>query len=114
MNFSSTYGIISPRPELYGGAHKDVGYGVSKAGVLNLTKYLAVHLASSTRVNCVIPGGVLSKQNKKFIRSYSNLTPMKRMMKRGELNELIDYLCSEKSSYVTGSSFIVDGGYTIW
>lgn len=114
VNFSSTYGIISPRPELYEGSHKDVGYGVSKAGVLNLTKYLAVHLAPSTRVNCVIPGGVLSKQNKKFVRSYSNLTPMKRMMKRGELNELIDYLCSEKSSYITGSSFIVDGGYTIW
>ena len=37
---------------------------------------------------------------------------MKRMMKKTELNELIDYLCSEKSSYVTGSSFTVDGGYT--
>ena len=39
---------------------------------------------------------------------------MKRMMKKTELNELIDYLCSEKSSYVTGSAFTVDGGYTIW
>ena len=66
------------------------------------------------QVNCVIPGGVLSKQNKKFIESYSKLTPMKRMMKKTELNELIDYLCSEKSSYVTGSSFTVDGGYTTW
>ena len=114
VNFSSTYGIVSPKPELYDGSHKDVGYGVSKAGVVNLTKYLAVHLAPSTRVNCVIPGGVLSKQNKKFIESYSKLTPMKRMMKKTELNELIDYLCSEKSSYVTGSSFTVDGGYTTW
>jgi NAD(P)-dependent dehydrogenase (short-subunit alcohol dehydrogenase family) len=114
VNFSSTYGVISPKPELYEGSHKDIGYGVSKAGVLNLTKYLAVHLAPSIRVNCVIPGGVLSKQNKKFVKDYSNLTPMKRMMKNGELNELIDYLCSEKSSYITGSSFTVDGGYTIW
>ena len=114
VNFSSTYGIVSPKPELYSGSHKDVGYGVSKAGVVNLSKYLAVHLAPDTRVNCVIPGGVLSKQNKKFIESYSKLTPMKRMMKKTELNELIDYLCSEKSSYVTGSSFTMDGGYTIW
>jgi NAD(P)-dependent dehydrogenase (short-subunit alcohol dehydrogenase family) len=114
VNFSSTYGVISPKPELYEGSHKDIGYGVSKAGVLNLTKYLAVHLAPSIRVNCIIPGGVLSKQNKKFVKAYSNLTPMKRMMKNGELNELIDYLCSEKSSYITGSSFTVDGGYTIW
>ena len=56
----------------------------------------------------------MSKQNKKFIKSYSKLTPMKRMMKKTELNELIDYLCSEKSSYVTGSSFTIDGGYTTW
>ena len=114
VNFSSIYGIVSPKPELYNGSHKDVGYGVSKAGVVNLSKYLAVHLAPDTRVNCVIPGGVLSKQNKNFIKSYSKLTPMKRMMKKTELNELIDYLCSEKSSYATGSLFTMDGGYTTW
>ena len=80
VNFSSTYGLVSPRPNLYDGSHKHIAYGVSKAGVINLTKYLAAHLAPSIRVNCVVPGGVLFKQSKKFRDSYSKLTPMKRMM----------------------------------
>jgi len=114
VNFSSTYGIVSPRPDMYDGSHKDIGYGVSKAGVINLSKYLAVHLAPRIRVNCVVPGGVLANQNKKFVKNYSKHTPMKRMMKKNELNEIIEYLCSKKSSYVTGACFSVDGGYTTW
>jgi len=38
---------------------------------------------------------------------------MKRMMSKDELNGIIEYLCSEKSTYVTGSVFVVDGGWTI-
>jgi len=114
VNFSSTYGIVSSRPELYDGSHKDIGYGVSKAGVINLSKYLAVHLAPNIRVNCVIPGGVLFNQNKKFVRNYSKHTPMKRMMEKNELNGIMEYLCSEKSSYTTGACFSIDGGYTSW
>ena len=114
VNFSSIYGIVSPKPDLYSGSNKDIGYGISKAGVINMTKYLAAHLSPKIRVNCVVPGGILFNQNKKFVKNYSKLTPMKRMMKRSELNELVDYLCSTKSNYVTGSSFTIDGGYTIW
>ena len=114
MNFSSTYGLVSPKPNLYDGAHKDIGYGVSKAGVVNLTKYLAVHLAPKIRVNCVVPGGVLFKQNKQFVHKYSKLTPLKRMMKKTELNGLIEYLVGTQSSYVTGATFVVDGGWTTW
>ena len=114
VNFSSTLGIVSARPDLYEGSHKDVGYCVSKAGVINLTKYLATHLTPNIRVNCLVPGGILLNQDKKFVRKYSELTPMNRMMKKTELNGLLDYLCSEQSSYVTGAAFVVDGGYTIW
>jgi len=114
VNFSSTYGLVSPNPLIYGGAHKDIGYGVSKAGVINLTKFLAVHLAPNIRVNCVIPGGISFNQTSKFKNDYSKLTPMKRMMKKTELNYIIDLLCSKNSSYVTGASLVVDGGYSIW
>jgi len=114
VNFSSTYGLVSPNPKLYENSQKDVAYGVSKESVINLTKYLAIHLAPKIRVNCVVPGGIQNNQNKKFIGKYSELTPMKRMMKRTELNGLIDYLCSENSSYVTGSVLVCDGGYTSW
>jgi len=114
VNFSSTYGMVSPNPQLYKGFHKDVGYGVSKAGVINLTKYLAVHLAPKIRVNCVVPGGIKLSQDERFVKNYSKLTPMKRMMEKTELNGLIDFLCTRESSYVTGAAIPIDGGYTSW
>ena len=114
VNFSATTGIVSARPDLYNGTHKHPGYSVSKAGVINLTKFLATHLAPKIRVNCVAPGGVQFKQDKTFIKKYSKLTPMNRMMKKDELNGIIEYLISKKASYVTGSTFIIDGGWTSW
>lgn len=114
VNFSSTYGIVSSNPGLYNGSHKNIAYGISKSGVINLTKYLAVHLAPNLRINCVVPGGIKFVQNTKFVQKYSKLTPMKRMMNKNELNGIIDYLCSERSSYTTGSTIVIDGGYTIW
>lgn len=114
VNFSSIYGDVSPNPTLYNKSPKDVGYSVSKAGVISLTKYLATHLAPEIRVNCIVPGGVLENQDQIFIKKYSKLTPMKRMMKKNELNGMLDYLCSEKSSYMTGSIIFIDGGYTTW
>lgn len=114
VNFSATTGIVSARPDIYNGSHKHIGYSVSKAGVINLTKFLATHLAPNIRVNCVAPGGVQHKQDPKFIKKYEKLTPMKRMMRKDELNGIIEYLSSTQSSYVTGSTFVIDGGWTSW
>ena len=36
------------------------------------------------------------------------------MMKKEELNEIVEYLATEKSSYSTGSTFVIDGGWTAW
>ena len=114
VNFSATTGIVSARPDLYNGSHKHIGYSVSKAGVINLTKYLATHFGPSIRVNCVAPGGVKFKQDSNFIKKYSKHTPLGRMMKKNELNSLIEFLSSENSSYVTGAVMVIDGGWTIW
>ena len=114
VNFSASTGIVSARPDLYDGGHKHVGYSVSKAGVINMTKFLSTHLAPEIRVNCVAPGGVEFDQHTKFIKKYANLTPLKRMMKKTELNGLVEYLVGSKSSYVTGATFVIDGGWTTW
>lgn len=119
VNFSSTYGLVSPYPDIYQkNKEKHVGYCVSKAAVVQLTKYLAVHLAPNFRVNCVAPGGAgfdpTTMEGREFIEKYEQKTPMKRMMKTGELNGIIEYLCSDKSSYTTGAVFSVDGGWTAW
>ena len=119
INFSSTYGVVSPYPDIYQkNKEKHIGYCVSKAGVIQLTKYLAVHLAPNIRVNCIAPGGVgfvpTNEQGQSFIEKYEQKTPMKRMMKSDELNGIIEYLCSDKSSYTTGAVFNIDGGWTAW
>ncbi len=114
VNFSATTGVVSARPDLYGGGHKHPAYSVSKAGVINLTKFLATHLAPNFRVNCIAPGGVEYDQDKEFLDKYATLTPMKRMMKKNELNELVELLCSSASSYMTGTTIVVDGGWTVW
>jgi len=119
VNFSSTYGLVSSYPDIYQkNKEKHVGYCVSKAGVVQLTKYLAVHLAPNIRVNCVAPGGAgfepTNEEGRVFIEKYEQKTPMKRMMKTGELNGIIEYLCSDKSSYTTGAVFSIDGGWTAW
>lgn len=114
VNFSATTGIVSARPDIYDGSHKHPAYSISKAGVINLTKFLATHLAPNIRVNCIAPGGAKFDQDEEFIQKYSELTPMKRMMEKHELNELVEFLCSEGSSYITGSTIVVDGGWTSW
>ena len=114
INFSATTGIVSARPDLYNGGHKHIAYSVSKAGVINLTKFLATHLAPNFRVNCVAPGGVEFNQDKEFIKKYSKHTPLNRMMKKNELNGIIEFLCSTQSSYGTGATFVNDGGWTSW
>lgn len=114
VNFSSIYGLQSPKPEMYNKSHKEIGYCVSKSGVINLTKYLAVHLAPGIKVNCIVPGGVKNSQNKEFVKKYSKSTPLKRMMMKNEINGLVEFLCSKKSSYMTGSILVVDGGYSVW
>ena len=114
VNFSSTYGVVSPPLDIYEDEEKHIGYSVSKAGVLMLSKHLAVHLAPNIRVNTVIPGGIDHIQEKSFKKLYSSKTPFGRMMKVDELFGIIDYLISDKSSYTTAGEFNIDGGWTAW
>jgi NAD(P)-dependent dehydrogenase (short-subunit alcohol dehydrogenase family) len=114
VNFSSTYGAVSPRTDMYGEDEKHIAYGVSKAGVVQLTRHLAAHLAPSIRVNCISPGGVKSKQDSGFLENYARQTPLRRMMNVSELPPLVEFLAGEDSTYCTGANFAIDGGWTAW
>jgi len=114
VNISSVYSMVSPRPSLYKNTEKHIGYSISKAAVNQLTKHLATHLAPRVRVNCVVIGGIEDKGITKFAEEYSKHVPMGRMMRRNEIIGLIEYLCSDKSTYTTGSIITVDGGWTAW
>ena len=112
INFGATTGIVSARDDMYGGAHKHVGYSVSKAGVIHLTKVLAVHLAPSIRVNCISPGGIEADQDDEFKAIYSSHTPMERMGKLSDLLPAVKMLLDPKNCYMTGANVLVDGGWT--
>jgi NAD(P)-dependent dehydrogenase (short-subunit alcohol dehydrogenase family) len=114
VNFTSTYGLVSPKPDLYHDDEKHIAYGVSKAGVIQLTRHLAVHLAPRIRVNCIAPGGVRNKQDDSFAKAYAEHTPLGRMMNVSELPPLVEFLIGETSSYCTGAVIRLDGGWTAW
>ena len=90
-----------------------VSYAISKAGVVQLTKYLASYYREQNiRVNCLTPGGVYDNHDSKFENQYSYRTTLGRMAEKNEFNGAILFLCSDASSYMSGSNLVVDGGWT--
>jgi len=119
---ASIYGVMAPDQRIYRGSlylgrqiNTPAVYAASKAGVVGLTKYLATYWAkNNVRVNCLVPGGVKSGQNKIFERKYSARVPMGRMARAEEMVGALVYLASDASSYVTGATIMVDGGLHVW
>lgn len=115
INISSLYGSVSPKHHIYKDFVKPIAYGMSKAAVVNMSKYLATYYAPNFRVNTVVFGGVADpKQDPHFVATYSSHTPLKRLMHIDETISIFEFLLHEKSTYVTGSEFYVDGGWTAW
>ena len=91
-------------------------YGAAKAGVIALTKSLAVMLVRhNVRVNCIIPGFIVQsppadQQAADFIRERGAYVPVQRLGEAWELGALAIFLASDASSYITGHGFIIDGG----
>lgn len=117
VNISSTYGNVSPNPKIYGdsGINSPIAYATSKAAIINLTRYLAVHLAKyNIRVNCLSPGGVFNNQSDEFVKNYNDKTPLGRMANPEDYQGSILFLLTDASNYMTGANLIVDGGWTAW
>ncbi len=116
LNISSDLGIIAPDQNLYEDIKfkKPVTYSVVKHGLNGLTKYTASYWANkNVRCNAIAPGGINNNQNKKFLSKIKKVIPLGRLAKKNEYNNLILFLCSEASSYMTGSIVVADGGRTI-
>jgi|TARA_B100001964_G_C14209786_1_gene589922 NAD(P)-dependent dehydrogenase (short-subunit alcohol dehydrogenase family) len=90
-----------------------MAYGVSKGGLIHSTKLLSVKLAPKIRVNAISPGGVFRNQSKKFLKKYLSKTPLKRMANENEISNVVIFLSSDLSSYITGHNLIIDGGYSL-
>jgi len=122
VQVSSIYGLVGPDQRIYEGSiyenrkiNTPAVYSVSKAAVIGFSKYLATYWGKfGIRVNSITPGGVESGQNDEFKQKYSKRVPLNRMGKSDEMENIILYLSSDASSYVTGQNFIIDGGLSCW
>ena len=123
VNVASDLAVIAPDQRLYRQPGlpddkqpvKPITYSVVKTGLIGLTRYLATYWADcGVRVNAISPGGVYNNQPEEFVQRLSNLIPMGRMANADEYQAAIIYLCSDASSYMTGTNLIVDGGRSSW
>ncbi|MDC3106055.1 SDR family oxidoreductase [Gammaproteobacteria bacterium] len=117
VNIGSIYGVVSSDPKIYGssGRNNSEVYSATKAGVIQLTKYLAVHFAPfKITVNSLSPGGVFNNQSSDFVGNYEEKVPLGKMAHPQDLISTLDYLVSDNSGYITGQNIIVDGGISVW
>ena len=112
INISSIFGIVA--------GQKRTVYSMTKFGVEGLTKGMALDLAKyNIRVNSVCPNIVLTPRTKKYLadKKYKqyvmNNTPIRKLVTVSDVATSVAFLASESSSMITGSSIIIDGGWTM-
>lgn len=113
VNNSSVAGLVSMPMQ--------AAYSASKAGVIALTKSAAIDYAEKNiRINVTVPGPVMGGMNtlerlaanpERTEKKYS-LTAMKRFAEPEEIAQAVLWLCSTKSSYITGATIPIDGGFS--
>jgi len=113
INTASMYGLVGNT------LIPTVGYHAAKGGVVNLTRQLAAELAPyNITVNAICPGffptelTAASFEQQEFQEFLKCMVPLRRGGRDGELNAAAVYLASDEASYTTGTTTVVDGGYT--
>lgn len=121
LNIGSMYGHVAPDWRLYDNVPQanPPSYGAAKAGIIQLTKYLASFLApDGIRVNCISPGPFPFPETEvdypEFADRLNAKNPMGRTGVPYEIKGAAALLCSDAASYMTGQNICVDGGWTVW
>lgn len=115
INISSIYGIVANDPSLYEGTDmkQPPDYTFVKSGMINFTRYLANYYGKQgVRANCICPGGYFNHQPEPFVTNYTKRVPVGRMLENEDIKGAAVFLASDASMYVTGTTLVVDGGWT--
>ena len=118
INIASMYGIVAPNPDNYINTNSYMlpQYGIAKAGIINLTKYIASYYGHRGVCCNAIAPGAFPKENvitDDFKKQLINNIPLNRLGKPKDLSGIMMFLMSEDSNYITGQVITVDGGWTI-
>lgn len=119
--FSSMYGSVSPDPRVYESPTNPnpIEYGIGKAGIQQMARYLAVHWGPrSVRCNSVSPGPFpnpgLQSEQPAFVERLAAKVPLGRVGQAPEIAGAVAFLLGDASSFITGHNLAVDGGWTAW
>ena len=119
--FTSMYGQVAPDPRVYFPPMNPnpVEYGVGKAGVIQMARYLAVQWGPrGIRVNAVSPGPFpnphIQRDHPDFVQRLAQKVPLGRIGASAEIAGPVVFLAADESSYVNGAVINVDGGWTVW
>lgn len=107
LNMGSTNGLM--------GYHYYADYNASKAGVIELTRSMALELAPAVRVNTVCPGFIMtpmqeSEYTPDMRRAFESKVPLHRLGRPEDVAALFAFLASEESAFITGQCIVIDGG----
>ena len=123
LNIASDLSVIAPDQRIYHQTELDhhdqpvkpITYSVVKAGLVGLTRYLATYWpGASVRANALSPGGVHTDQSTEFVTRINELIPLGRMAFPDEYRSVVQFLCSDASSFLTGQNIVMDGGRSVW
>ncbi len=117
VNISSIYGSIAPRFDVYEETSMTmpVEYAAIKSGIEHLSRYINSYMKGHHtlfRSNCLSPGGILSNQDKNFIKRYNKYCLSKGMLDAQDIADPVIFLLSDASRYVVGQNLIVDDGFS--
>ncbi len=125
INISTMYALVAPRPQLYEGTEfiNPPGYSASKAGLLSFTRYVASFWGTyGIRANAILPGPFSNtedtgganavQQDSPFLERLKGFTCLRRVGKPRELVGALLFLASDASSFMTGQTIVIDGGWT--
>ena len=113
---SSIQGLSAPKFEHYKGTKMSsaIEYSIIKAGIINMTKYLAKYFkGKNIRFNCISPGGIKDNQPRSFVQKYKKSCLSKGLLESKDLLSAFKFLLSEETKYINGQNIIIDDGWSL-
>ena len=122
INISSDLAIRAPDQRVYSPtmsfddiqSYKPLGYSIVKTALIGMTRYLAEYWGhKNVRVNALLPGGVYNNQPYQLVENVKKRTLLGRWANVDEYEDVIVFLASDSSAYMTGQSIVMDGGRSV-